>query len=314
MTKTKAKVLSTGCSAIDGLMFGGLPLGAPSLLFGMSNLGKTWFSFQVACMCVRDAKYGGLNKKALYFDTESFFTPAIVDLFWDYFEKRWPDLKGKKDMIEIVRVPDIFKLMRQFGVALTIIQENKRVSVVTKFPTSRQRALARSGKSKLKETTQSSGWLIESPVWKRFKDENYGLMIIDSMTVPIKSQIPSLTQNFPARATILTHLLGTFYSLAISFDAAILVTDHISQNPQDPYSKYGKGNPWGGSNVTYYIKHQFGLFPSIKEQREKYPLDAKRLRRISLHRMPGREVKMVLTKLEKDTGYVDVEKTGVQPA
>lgn len=296
---------STGSKDIDRLMDGGISLGAPSLLFGIPNLGKTWFCFQIACMCTRDQKHGGLGRPVLYLDTETFFTPDVFDRFYAYFRKRWPDLPAKP-MIEVRIVKDIFELGKLFGIHYEIIHEDRRVSVVSRFPTHRQEVLAGKGKSELKETTKSGDYIKDCPLAKELTEKKYGIVIIDSLTAPIKSVIPSASQNFPARASILQELLGTFYTICQDHNCAIFLTDHITRSPMEPGYVYGLGTPWGGQDVTYYVKQQFGLYRSTKDQNEKYPMDMKRLRRIERHRYPGLEVDIILSLLAKDTGYIDV--------
>ena len=85
-------ILSSGSKSIDEVMVGGLKTQVTTLLFGIPNLGKTWLCYQMACMCTRPVKVGGLAKKALYVDTEGFFfTEDTMQRFADYFKKRWPD-------------------------------------------------------------------------------------------------------------------------------------------------------------------------------------------------------------------------------
>ena len=299
---------STGVKIIDDLLDGGILLGAPALIYGIPNLGKTWFAFQLACMCTREPKYGGLGRRALYLDTETFFTPENFDRFYAYFKKRWPDLPDKP-MIDVVIVKDIFELGKLFGIVYEVIHEDRRVSVVSRFPTKRQESLAEKGKSELKETTKSSDYILQSEMWKKIETNKYGLVIIDSITAPIKTVIPSASQNFPARASILQELLGTFYSICQGHNCCIFLTDHITRSPMDPGYVYGLGTPWGGQDITYYVKIQLGLYHALKEQKEKYPGDAQRLRRIERHRYPGLEKALELVVLAKDKGYEDVAPT-----
>jgi len=166
----------------------------------------------------------------------------------------------------------------------------------------------------MKETIQSSDWMKTSEIWKKFQKNKYGLMVIDSLTVPIKSAMTASTQNLPARTSLITQLLGVLYPLAKEFDCAILVTDHITRNPMSPVYAYGIGEPWGGQNITYYVKNQFGLYFSTKEERDKAGMDAQRLRRIERHRMPGRDKTMITVILQKDYGYNDYASGGPHPA
>ncbi len=313
MTEEETIQFSTGIKSIDDLLEGGILLGAPALVFGIPNLGKTWLSFQLCCMCTRDPKYGGLGRRALYLDTETFFTKKTFEKFYGYFRKRWPDLP-EKPMIDVKMVPDIFKLGRLFGIDYEIIHEEKRVSVVSRFPTKRQKALAKTGKSKLKTTTKSSDYIKDSALWQLLQEKNYGIVVIDSITAPIKSVIPSASQNFPARSSILQELLGTFYTICQENNCCIFMTDHITRSPMSPGYVYGIGSPWGGQDVTYYVKIQLGLYRALKDQRAMYP-PGDRLRRIERHRYPGLEKLLVLVKLAKDTGYKDVgSSAGARPA
>lgn len=303
--------LSTGCKTLDTLMNGGFPLKAPSLVFGMPNLGKTWLAFQTACMCTRSIANGGLDRPVLYYDTESFFAnEEVFNRFYGYFQNRWKDLP-KQPKIDCEMIPDIFELGKKFGIEYTVVQEESRVSAIAKFPSKKQIQIA--GGKPVKETTQTSDWLQESPVWKEMEKKNYGLLVIDSITVPIKSVIPKGTQHLPGRGTLLTSLLGTLYPIAKNFNAAILVTNHITRNPMSPGYQYGIGDPWGGQDVTYYIKYQYGLFGALKDERDKYGPDGPRLRRIERHRYPGLERDIVTVLLAKDYGYTDLPK-GSRPA
>jgi hypothetical protein len=307
--------LSTGCQTIDDLMEGGFPLGAPALVYSIPNLGKTWLTFQTACMCTRDPKHGGLGRPVLYLDTESYFSEETFNRLYAYFQKRWPDLP-KEPMIEIVMIPSIFELGQEFGMEIQIVQEESRTSALIKFPTDRQVKIAdgkAEGKREVKETFQSTGWLKTSPAWKKFEDKNYGMMAIDSITVPLKTSIPKTTQNLPARGTILNAILGVLYPFVKHFNSSILVTDHLTRSPMNPMYQYGLGDPWGGSDIIYYIKYIVGLFPAKKDDRESID-QGYRLKQIFRYRYPGLDSKTVLAMLAQDTGYIDRPKGNVREA
>jgi len=332
-------VLSTGSKVLDSLMDGGLRAKVISLLFGIPNLGKTWFCYQVACMCTRPEKVGGLEKKVLYLDTEGFFFDEdTIKRFAGYFKKRWPDCKPEN--IEILQISDIFQLGEQFGIQFEILQEDKRVTVLAKFPTERQKKLAEAKKAKAKtkdekpkegkkekepkedadveSTKKDKDWLEKAPLWQKIKTGGYGLLVIDSVTIPIKSEIPTATQNFPARTSLLQTLLGACFPIARRGDISILITDHITRNPMSPTYKFGMGDPWGGSNVLYYVKHQFALYTGTQELAKKYGVvESPRIRRVERYRFPGLDRMMVAVKLEKDKGYMDlpeISTTTAQPA
>ena len=304
------QVLSSGCDTLDLLMNGGLPVGAPSLIFGIPNLGKTWMCFQFACQCTRSVAKGGLGRPSLYLDTESFFTPDVFERIYSYFRRRWPDLP-KEPMVEVIRIKDIFQLGNIFGMEMVIKQEESRVSAMVKFPTGRQikiadtKARKSGGSREIKKTLQSSAWQKNSEIWKKYEEKNYGFLVMDSITIPVKSVIPKGTQHLPGRGSLLAPLLGALYPLTINFKSAALVTDHITRSPLSPTYRYGYGNPWGGDDVKYYIKYQFGLFPGLKADRESMD-EGHRIRRVQRYRYPGLDGTMSSIYLGKNQGYIDI--------
>jgi len=303
--------ISTGSKSIDEVMAGGLKTQVTSLLFGIPNLGKTWLCYQIACMCTRPVKVGGLGKKAAYLDTEGFFfTEDTIERFATYFKQRWPDCDPKK--VELIQIADIFELGEQFAMQVDIKQEENRVSVITKYPTSIQKKLATGkGKNKVDTTTnKDKDWLEKSPLFQKLKTGDYGLVIIDSITIPIKSEMPSATQNFPARTSLVSAILGACYPMARRADVAILITDHITSNPMSPGYIFGTGDPWGGRNILYYIKHIFGLYKPLKDQVIANAPDGQRVRRFQRYRYPGLDTTVTAVKLEKDKGYADLPNQG----
>ncbi|XP_017937711.1 DNA repair protein XRCC3 isoform X2 [Manacus vitellinus] len=65
--------LSLGCSVLDNLLKGGIPLVGITELAGESSAGKTQISLQL-CLCVQyPYKYGGLESGAVYICTEDAF-------------------------------------------------------------------------------------------------------------------------------------------------------------------------------------------------------------------------------------------------
>ncbi|NXX45641.1 XRCC3 protein, partial [Tricholaema leucomelas] len=65
--------LSLGCSVLDSLLKGGIPLVGITELAGESSAGKTQISLQL-CLCVQyPYKYGGLESGAVYICTEDAF-------------------------------------------------------------------------------------------------------------------------------------------------------------------------------------------------------------------------------------------------
>jgi hypothetical protein len=304
-------------------MNGGIPVGAPSLMFGIPNLGKSFFCFQIACMCTRDKAHGGYGKKVLYLDTENFLTGDTFERFFSFFKKRWPDLP--RDMIEVVNMENLYALGEYFGIVFEMKQEDQRTTAIAKFPTEMQKKLAntavRTGKksdAEIKETRKDKNWQVRSPIWQRVATGDYGLVILDSITVPIKTEIAATTQNLPARCSILTCLLGALYPIAKAAGTkpavGVLVTNHISRNPMSPGYIYGVGDPWGGQNIVYYVKYLFAMYRALSDDMKKLGEEGHRLRRIQRYRMPGYDQAMSTVLLGKDEGYKDAILTGAVSA
>ncbi|NWU80493.1 XRCC3 protein, partial [Onychorhynchus coronatus] len=70
---SQSQKLSLGCSVLDNLLKGGVPLVGITELAGESSAGKTQISLQL-CLCVQyPYKYGGLESGAVYICTEDAF-------------------------------------------------------------------------------------------------------------------------------------------------------------------------------------------------------------------------------------------------
>ncbi|NWS10285.1 XRCC3 protein, partial [Pachyramphus minor] len=70
---SQSQKLSLGCSVLDNLLKGGIPLVGITELAGESSAGKTQISLQL-CLCVQyPYKYGGLESGAVYICTEDPF-------------------------------------------------------------------------------------------------------------------------------------------------------------------------------------------------------------------------------------------------
>ena len=282
-----SKVISTGCKTIDNVMNGGVPLGTPVGFYGIQNIGKSLLATQTA---IRFASEG---YDVIYLDTEAFYQ---LDEDWNritgWFIKRWNLDESVRDRIHLKQMRDLFALGRYFGIEFQIVQEQARISAMAKFP-------KKWGEKDTKVTHQSQNWITYSQAYKDLISlDKPGLVIIDSITVPIKSKIASTTQNFPARASLLQTLLDVALVTANEFNIGFIVTNHGTKNPMG----YGV-QPWGGANMIYYVKRWIGLLDGLKADREVY---GEQVRRVYRYRWPGLMEIMSRVLLAKDTGYIDV--------
>lgn len=279
--------ISTGCVSVDRIMNGGVPLGTPMGIYGLQNIGKSLLCTQIA------AQFAKKGYNVLYLDTEAFYQ---LDEDWKrifgWFENRWDLDSGVRDNIEIMQMRDLFALGKFFGIEFQLIQEQARVSAMAKFP-------KKWGSKATKVTHQSQDWITYSAAYKKLgKLDKPGLIILDSITVPLKSKISSVTQNFPARASVLQTLLDTALVVANEFNISFLITNHGTKNPMG----YGV-NPWGGGNMVYYVKRWVGLLNGLKADRETF---GDQIRRVYRYRWPGLMPTTDKALLAKDTGYIDL--------
>jgi len=289
------KVLQTGVSSLDNFIGGGIHFGVPTLVFGRTNIGKSVFCLQLAIKCCIDLKL-----PVLYIDTESMWTDPALNRWYSYFKNRWnlPDSLP----IEFEGIPSIFKIFRYFGAELQIMATEKRQEALAKFP---RRKPAKGEYTKT--SIQTEDWLERSPVWKRLSEKKYGMLILDSITRPLKDVISKGTQHLPARGSALDPLLSAFLNIAVEKKMAVVITDHIVKSPMD---KHPYGIPWGGDDISYYIKHIFGIYDPLKNMREQYGEFHKgsnmEARIFERHRFPGLLMDRLIIVLKKDLGYDNV--------
>lgn len=279
--------ISTGCVSIDNIINGGIPLGTPIGIYGIQNIGKSILATQIA------AQFAKEGYDVIYIDTEAFYQlEEDWDRIFGWFEHRWDLDSDVKKKIRIMQKRDLFALGKFFGIEFQLIQEQARVSAMAKFP-------KKWGDKSTKRTHQSQDWITYSEAYKTLgKMKKPGLIIVDSITVPLKSKIASVTQNFPARASVLQTLLDTALVIANEFNISFLITNHGTKNPMG----YGV-QPWGGGNMIYYVKRWVGLLSGLKADRE---LFGDQVRRIYRYRWPGLMPTTDKALLALNTGYIDL--------
>ncbi|NXF97349.1 XRCC3 protein, partial [Eubucco bourcierii] len=87
--------LSLGCSVLDSLLKGGIPLVGITELAGESSAGKTQISLQL-CLCVQyPYKYGGLESGAVYICTEDAFPSKRLQQLIDQQRKLRADVPAE---------------------------------------------------------------------------------------------------------------------------------------------------------------------------------------------------------------------------
>jgi len=78
------------------------------------------------------------------------------------------------------------------------------------------------------------------------------VLIVDSISSPIRTAFWSGQENYPARADAMALIMGELTRLQDMYDIAILTTHHASMNPANPYDNTAVMR--GGIVPKYYSK------------------------------------------------------------
>jgi len=281
MVNKNFDVLKTGSEVIDELFGGGLPYGVVSGIYGKAMTGKSMFGYQVG---LSNIKNGG---KTLYIDTEGIREQDIRKLLYKFGE-RWDLTKGEIDKNFIIKSTlghpqynSLQTLFMFFGEVLMIDQSDK-------------------GKLTVNFRTKKS-----TPLIKPESLEKFSMIILDSLTNPLKTTIGSNTSNLPARAQVEERLYAIFSHLATRYNMSIPIIHHASCNP---VSLFGVdfGNMWGGDTILYNTKYaiQFWSATSKIQKETKWGNEARRVR---LFRNPYKKAtgEWKVVRLKEDYGFCD---------
>lgn len=263
--------ISTGSKIIDTIFPEGIPVGVLSMGFGQKDVGKTLLCYQLA-----SALYKNREQKTLMIDTEGFGSQVDTrNRILDFFVDRW-DL-DRRAPIDFLFPTDLDELAEYVGKDFELVIKGKQNTV----------------RANIWDETEE----LESPLALQLDEEDYGLMIVDSISQPFKEKIAvPPQQNFSTRSSLMSSILGRLSPLVKEKNIAGFVTSHESKNPANPYET---GAPFGPENIVYTVKYIMQIRGNPKKEKRtfvrfRYPgLTSKRAKRT------GEECK-----LEEDTGYV----------
>ena len=275
--------IETGLKSLDELLGGGIPKGKLLCFYGIPQIGKSWLARQILFSASR------FNVKSLYIDTESELDKDFWSFLVDVFKKRWKD--AKPDLVSWRIIPDIFELGRLFGIQFTLSYSKERVTVLHQYP-------KREHGEDIESSEKGRNWIEYAPIKKQV-DDGLSLLIVDSLSGPIKPEIPSATQNFGARASVQRPLLASFQKLN-ELGVTVIFTTHASRNPQEQYSYVS----WGGDDIVYYSKFIYALLPPLKADKQAFGPEARRVKRV---RHPGKVEDVRTVVLQKDYGFISAE-------
>lgn len=225
--------ITTGCSDIDMLLGGGLPRRAVTLAYSMYNVGKSILGAQIAASAAYTT-----NRPSFYIDTEDYFTQSSDrERVLSFFQKRWN--KEALPDIRFIFINDVYDLVKYFGKDLILDVSDKEKQITAKLvPTKAPK---------------------ESPAYLAAKEMNAGILILDSITSPVKDEIPTPPrENFPARAVVLNSILGRLRRVIVDLNIPGYVTSHASKGPG--FGKKGESEddqmakPYGPAPLGFHIK------------------------------------------------------------
>jgi len=278
--KDDLNFLETGSKIIDDMLGGGIPYGIVTAIFAEPTTGKTMFAQQIGFANIKHT-----NKKTLLIETEGLRT-YDVRLIQYKFMNRWNlDADKVNSMFEVehtigdTQLQSIQKLLKMFGYMVTF-----DISKNGKYSTTFQKC---------------------NPSIKDEQLKDISMIIIDSLTKPIKDSVGSETMNLPARAQLTERLFGQLYHIAMIHNIAIMVTHHSTYNPIMPFGR-DLGKPYGGDPILYNSKYAIQFIDSTRKIQNEtgWGIEA---RRIKLLRSPGIQTteELIPIRLKKDYGFTD---------
>ncbi|MHC1584460.1 MAG: hypothetical protein ACXQTM_07555, partial [Methanosarcinales archaeon] len=81
--------------------------------------------------------------------------------------------------------------------------------------------------------------------------EKYSVIVVDSLSAPLKSVLGTATKNLPARADMENTLFGVLQESAESHSCLVALVNHISRPPQ----LVARESVFGGANIFYNLKY-----------------------------------------------------------
>lgn len=283
--------LKSGCETVDALLDDGFPIGIVSTIFGKPKLGKSRLSTQVALATMKE----GYN--VLVIETEGYRRKdylRILTSMKDRFDLTEDEINKKLKYVSLIganKEAPIKKLCKILGMDLLI----KR----SEIKTTKAGKVISGGKMQIYTPNSKDYKGIDDSDMKGVK-----LIILDSISHPIKALIGSKTENLPERATLFDRIFGKLYHYANKYEAAVIVIQHASVNPITiGYTDHGK--QWGGDSPYYNSKYGIQLHKPDKTAREKFGGEEARRVRAYIHPFIKTPTELYPVALRDNWGFDD---------
>ena len=211
----------------------------PLAIYGIAKTGKTMFVIQEAFHLMKK-----LNKNTLFFSTE-IGVKRYIDYLEPIFRKRFDTPESCKMLL--VECPP---------------QEKHLEKVAEAFGKAIHLKMGDTGKVDVQFTGSKEG-----EIERIIKNKNVGILIVDSLTKPFKSEeFAGVLKNLPSRATGVNIWLNAIHSMAVKYKLITFVTHHASMDPTNPYAT---PSMTGGSDINYDFKIQIYMQQSKSKQYNK---------------------------------------------
>jgi len=279
--------IPTGSGVLDGLLGGGVPKKLVTTIFSAPMMGKSWCAYQVGVNGIKTT-----GKDVLLIDTEGILPIDLRSILSKLGKRFGVDEKTLDEKFKMIKTYDdlqlqsIQKFMQMFGFLVKLeLSDNGKYKVTFRYC----------------DRTLTDEQL-----------KNTSLIIIDSLTKPVKDSIGSETSNLPARAQIIERLFGKLYQIAEIYDIAIIVLHHSSIAP--PIGQYHDlGHAYGGNPIYYNSKYILQFLNGTKVEKNILCAENKRetwsseARRVILIRRPNEQAtgEKIPIRLKKDWGFDD---------
>jgi len=220
-------------------MIEGYDTEVPTAIYAIAKTGKTMFVIQEAFHLMSK-----IRKNTLFFSTEM-GVKRYLDKLEPVFRKRFD-------------VPDTCKII----LVECPPQEKHLEQVCAAFGKTIHLKMGDTGKVDVQFIGSKEG-----EIERIIKNKNVGIMIVDSLTKPFKSEeFAGVLKNLPSRATGVNIWLNAIHSMAVRYKLITFVTHHASMDPTNPYSTPGMT---GGSDINYDFKIQIYMQQSKSKQYNK---------------------------------------------
>lgn len=283
MVKKKLNYVELGCPKMDELLGGGIPYGIVTAVYGEPMVGKSFIGHQAGL-----ANIANTNKNTILIETEGLRNYDIKLILYKLM-KRWNLDKDTVDSKYVIKhtmgdrqLQSIQVLLKMFGV-LPTFEQSKGGRYTVNFNENVKPSLS---DDDLKNTS---------------------MIILDSLTKPIKDSVGSNTANLPTRSAVTEKLFNRLYHTAMVYDIAIIVMHHATYNPVMPFGR-DLGKPYGGDPILYNSKYALQIIdaPRKLQQETNWGLET---RRVKLLRSPHEQATEELfpIRLKKDWGFCEDE-------